>query len=149
LADSSRSSAWAAASWRAACLVGGAQGDQLGVLGATRLELLGDRAADLGEQRLDGAQVLDHAADAVQPAVDGLIADADGLGGLDQTVRFRLRTIVLGGQHHRLDAALGVAIALRQQPHLAHPLTIRGNNAHRADSARGRPAESFAHSLTG
>jgi hypothetical protein len=56
------------------------------VLGAAGLELLGDRAADLGEQRLDGPQVLDHAADAVQPAMDGLIADADGLGGLDQAV---------------------------------------------------------------
>ncbi len=82
-------------------LVGGAQGDQFGVLGAAGLELLGDRAADLGEQRLDGPQVLDHAADAVQPAVDGLVADADGLGGLDQSVAVALGTIVLGGKHHR------------------------------------------------
>jgi hypothetical protein len=72
-------------------VVGGAQGDQLGVLGATGFEFLGDRTADLGEQRLDGAQVLDDAADAVEAAMDGLVADADGLGGFDQTVGIAFR----------------------------------------------------------
>ena len=109
----------------------GAQGDQFSVLGAAGFELLADGPADLGDQRLDGLEVLHDPADAVEAAMDGLVALTDGLGGLD-LVKHRFATGVVAQ-----NGRLGVLIprVLRQQSHLAH---LRPMRAQRVPQERRR-----------
>jgi site-specific DNA recombinase len=103
-------------------VVVGPQGDQLGVLAAAGLELLGHRTADLGDQRLDGLQVLHDPTNAVETTMNGLVALADGLGGFDLMLHGFDPGVLT--QNGRL-AVLVLARILRQQSHVAHLRPVR------------------------